>query len=69
MAIHILIRYKFMPVVIHASDRQAYYEALRGPENEFRVFYSNTMREGLENSLKHLNGAEQLTKKSRLRAS
>ena len=69
LAIHILMRYQFMPVVIHASDRQAYYEALRGPETEFRVFFTNTMREGLENSYKHLTGSEQLPKKKQLRAS
>ena len=63
------MRYNFMSVIIHASDRQAYYEALRGPETEFRVFFTNTMREGLENSLKHLTGSEQLPKKNRQRAS
>tara|TARA_Y100001934_G_C12325217_1_gene762237 strand:- start:1127 stop:1945 length:819 start_codon:yes stop_codon:yes gene_type:complete len=69
LGVHILQRYGFMPVIIHASDRQAYYEALRGPEIEFREFYTNTMREGLENSLKHFQSADQAPKKSRLRAS
>jgi len=48
----VLARYEYLPTVIHASDRQRYYEALRGPEREFRVFIAETMENSLENAVR-----------------
>jgi Fic family protein len=45
----VLIRAGYLPAIIHASDRQRYYESLRGPERDFRSF----MVEAIENSLEN----------------
>jgi Fic family protein len=46
----VLGRAGYLPVVIHASDRQRYYEALRAPEREFRTFIAEAMENSLENA-------------------
>lgn len=46
----VLMRAGHLPVIIHASDRQRYYEALRGGEREFRAFLLETMDNSLENA-------------------
>lgn len=48
----ILFRVGYMPAVMHASDRQQYYEALRGPERGFVYFLLDAMDNSLENALR-----------------
>lgn len=51
----VLVREGYLPVIIHASDRQRYYEALRGPERDFRQFIAESMENSLDNALRFLN--------------
>jgi Fic family protein len=48
----VLIREGYLPVIIHASDRQRYYDALRGAERDFRSFLAESMENGLDNALR-----------------
>ncbi|MEK7703522.1 MAG: Fic family protein [Myxococcota bacterium] len=55
----ILVRAGYVPAVIHAADRQRYYEALRGSERDFRLFIVEAMENSLENALRFLSGHTQ----------
>jgi Fic family protein len=55
----VLIRHGYVPVVIHASDRQRYYEALRGSERDFRNFAAEGMENSLENVLRFFSTPQQ----------
>lgn len=46
----VLIRRGYLPVVIHASERQRYYEALQGSERDFRPFVAEALENSLENA-------------------
>lgn len=46
----VLMRGDYLPAIIHASDRQRYYEALRGSERDFRAFWCEAMENALENT-------------------
>ncbi len=59
----LLIREGYLPVIIHASDRQRYYEALRGPERDFRHFVTEAMENSLENARKFCQLPELNTKR------
>jgi Fic family protein len=48
----VLMRAGHIPVIIHSSDRQRYYEALRGGEREFRMFLVEAMENSLENAVR-----------------
>ncbi len=48
----VLLRYDYLPVIIHAADRQRYYEALRGSERDFRSFVAESMDNSLENAMR-----------------
>ncbi len=48
----VLIRGGYLPVIIHATDRQHYYEALRGTERDFRGFMSEAIENSLENTIR-----------------
>jgi Fic family protein len=50
----VLHRAGYLPAVIHATDRQRYYEALRGPERHFRRFLAGAMENSLDNALRFL---------------
>jgi len=50
----VLVRGEYLPVIIHASDRQRYYESLRGPERDFRQFMVEAMDNSLENAIRFL---------------
>jgi Fic family protein len=50
----VLMRYGYLPVIIHSSDRQRYYEALRGAERDFRQFVAESMENSLDNALRFL---------------
>ena len=49
---YVLQKHHYLPAVIHATDRQRYYEALRGGERDFAVFLCETLCNGLENTLR-----------------
>ena len=46
----LMMRAGYLPVIIHASDRQRYYEALRGSERDFRLFVAEAMENSLDNA-------------------
>jgi Fic family protein len=46
----VLTRAGYLPVIIHASDRQRYYEALRASERDFRNFVAEAMENSLDNA-------------------
>ncbi len=52
LANFVLIRAGYLPVIIHATDRQHYYEALRGPERDFRAFMADAIDNSLENTIR-----------------
>ncbi|MEZ0310817.1 MAG: Fic family protein [Myxococcota bacterium] len=54
----VLIREGYLPVIIHASDRQRYYEALRGAERDFRQFIAESMENSLDNALRFLRPSD-----------
>jgi Fic family protein len=58
----VLVREGYLPVIIHASDRQRYYEALRGPERDFRGFLAESMENALDNALRFFSTPERRTK-------
>jgi Fic family protein len=49
----VVMRHGYLPVVIHSIDRQRYYEAFRGPVNNFRGLLMDAMENSLENGLKY----------------
>jgi len=58
LADFVLMRAGYLPAIVHASDRQRYYEALRAPEREFRVFLAEAMENSLENARRFFFGGE-----------
>ena len=48
----VLWRGGYLPAIIHASERQRYYEALRGSERDFRVFVVEAMENSLDNAMR-----------------
>lgn len=55
----VLARYGYLPAVIHASDRQRYYEALRSSERDFRNFIADAMENSLENAQRFFSNLSQ----------
>lgn len=51
----VLIRHGYFPAVIHSADRQRYYEALRGPERDFRLFVAESIENSLDNARRYLD--------------
>ncbi len=49
----ILLRHGYFPAVIHAIDRQKYYEGLRGPQANFRNLLMDAMENSLDNAVKY----------------
>ncbi len=58
LANFVLMRGGYLPAIIHASDRQRYYEALRGTERDFRLFLAESMENSLENARRFVTGGE-----------
>lgn len=54
----ILLRAGYLPAVIHAIDRQRYYETLRQPVNNLRQFLMEAMENSLENAFKFFRDAQ-----------
>jgi Fic family protein len=48
----LLLRNGLLPVVIHAIDRQRYYEAFRGTEPAFRLLLMDALQNSVDNGLK-----------------
>jgi Fic family protein len=55
----LLVRNRYLPVIIHSSDRQRYYEALRGSERDFHGFVAEAMENSLENADRFFFGTTQ----------
>lgn len=49
----ILLRHNYFPALIHAIDRQRYYESLRAPAANFRNLLMDAMENSLDNALKY----------------
>jgi Fic family protein len=57
---YVLQRGNMLPVIVHASDRQRYYEALRGTERDLHVFLAEAMENSLDNVLRFFQGSERV---------
>ena len=57
---YVLQRGGLMPVIVHASDRQRYYEALRGTPRDLHVFLAEAMENSLNNALRFFQGSDRL---------
>ncbi len=55
-----LQRGNLLPVIVHASDRQRYYEALRGTVKDVHVFLAEAMENSLDNALRFLQASERV---------
>ncbi len=53
----ILIRAGYFPVIIHAIDRQRYYEAFRSPPGALRLLMVEAMANALDNAFKYFDQA------------
>jgi len=52
----ILFQAGYLPVIIHATDRQRYYESLRQPESALRELTMDAIENGLAHAEKHFAG-------------
>lgn len=57
---YVLQRGNLLPVIVHASDRQRYYEALRGTVKDVHVFLAEAMENSLDNALRFLQASERV---------
>jgi Fic family protein len=48
----LLLRHGFPPVIIHSTERQMYYEALRAEPNEMAALVHNAFRASVESAIK-----------------
>jgi Fic family protein len=62
---YFLMRAGYMPAVIHASDRQAYYESLKDGPQALRVLVIDSMDQAVDAGVRHLR--ERLKMRSALR--
>jgi Fic family protein len=53
----VLLHHRYLPCVIHATDRQRYYESLRAPETALRDVMLDAMENGLANAEKYVRQA------------
>ena len=53
----ILLRHGFPPVIIHSTDRQHYYEALRAEPNEMAALVHAAFRASVESAVKFFESA------------
>jgi Fic family protein len=59
----VLFQAGYLPVIIHATDRQRYYESLRLPESALRELTMDAIANGLAHAEKHFDEAERLAAK------
>jgi len=50
----VLLHHGYLPCVIHATDRQRYYESLRAPEASLRDLMLDALENGLDNAEKYV---------------
>jgi Fic family protein len=61
----VLLHHGYLPCIIHATDRQRYYESLRGPETALRDLMLDALDNGLANAEKYvLHAVEARAKKT-----
>ncbi|MDR0966856.1 MAG: Fic family protein [Myxococcales bacterium] len=53
----LLMKKGHLPVIIHAVDRQRYYDALRGSEESLRMLTVDAMVNSLDNALQYFRGS------------
>jgi Fic family protein len=53
----ILLHHGYLPCIVHATDRQRYYESLRGPEAALRDLMLDAIENGLANAEKYVRSA------------
>ena len=63
---YFLIRAGYLPAVIHASDRQAYYEALKDGPEALRLIVIEAMEQAVDAGVRHLR--ERLKMRSAVRS-
>jgi Fic family protein len=59
----ILFQAGYLPVIIHATDRQRYYESLRQPEGALRELTMDAIENGLAHAEKHFGALEKVRTK------
>ena len=55
----LLLRNGFPPVIIHSTERQQYYEALRAEQNEMAALVHNAFRASVESAIKYFESLPQ----------
>lgn len=53
----VLLHHRYLPCIIHATDRQRYYESLRAPETALRELMLDAMENGIANAEKYVRAA------------
>jgi hypothetical protein len=48
-----LLRHGFPPVIVHSTERQMYYEALRAEQNEMAALVHTAFRASVESAIKY----------------
>ena len=54
---YVLMRHGYVPVIFHASERQAYYETLKHSPKETEAFLNQMMMNCIDNATKFINNA------------
>lgn len=57
---YVLLKGGLLPIVVHAADRQRYYEALRGTVRELHAFLAEATENSLDNALHFLRSQERV---------
>jgi Fic family protein len=57
LANQVLLHHGYLPCIIHATDRQRYYESLRGPEVGLRELMLDAMENALANAEKYVQSS------------
>ncbi len=67
LANQVLLHHGYLPCIIHATDRQRYYESLRGPEAGLRELMLDALENALANADKFVRSAMELRAKKAAR--
>ncbi len=67
LANQVLLHHGYLPCIIHATDRQRYYESLRGPEAVLRELMLDALENALANADKFVRSAMELRAKKAAR--
>ena len=67
LANQVLLHHGYLPCIIHATDRQRYYESLRGPEAGLRELMLDALENALANADKFVRAAMELRAKKAAR--